>query len=401
MTTASSPSSSSRAGALVAALLVLPACVSNEPGKTGTTSLAVTVTSPAQLGTPDAPLCLDPTVACGDRQVTVSIKALDQDGKPDPSLYGDIDLYAHFLGTLSPDEARHLPLETVTMTAGVATATIGLDNAFGSTIVWAEDVTRADASFATGVSPSLYFRDPFLADVQNSLGISPLAWLERSPLEGKQVRVSRSQFGNDGQLVVTGVYAQGYTLSDVKIADRSTPPFGHAFIFTFGRPRAAGGRAIEVGDVVKTVSGGISEFVGFTEYNFPQTELADVTADASRVPDPVLLDRTWLDLPAAPDGMINLEKLEGGLVRVDNGVVCDTAGDTSFARFSQWKVDVGGGCGAKAFSVITKGQVSDFDPVARKGQTIKSLVGTLKGVSAGSLQVWIVQPRSSADIQLN
>jgi hypothetical protein len=385
----------------VAALVVLPACVSDEPGRTGTTSLAVTVTSPAQLGTPDAPLCLDPDVVCEDRKVTVDIQARDQNGQPDPSVNGDIDLYAHFLGTLTPDQPRHIPLQTVTMTAGVATATLALDSAYGATLVWAEDVTRPGASFATGVTPELYFRDPFLADVQSSLGISPLAWLESSPLEGKQVRVSRSQFGNQGHLVVTGVYGQGYTVSDVKIADRSVPPFAHGFIFTFGRPRAAGGRDIEVGDVVKTVSGGISEFVGFTEYNFPQTVLTDAAPDPSLVPDPVLLDRAWLDLPAAPEGMINLEKLEAGLVEVDGAKVCDTAGDTSFARFAQWKVDVGRGCGSKAFSVITKGQVADFDPVAMKGKTIQRLVGTLKGVNQGSLQVWIVQPRSSADIQLN
>jgi hypothetical protein len=399
MTTASSRSSSSLA-ALLGALAVLPGCTDHESVDPGTTSLAVEITSPTQLGSPDAPLCLDPGV-CAERKVSVNVKALDQDGNPDPSVNGELDVYAHFLGTLTPDQPDHIPLATLTMTAGVAQGELQLDSAFGSTIVWIEDVSRPGATYATGVSPALYFRDPFLADVQDSSGISRLGWLEHSPLEGKQVRISRSQFGNDGHLVVTGVYAQGYTMSDVKVADRSTPPFGHAFIYTFGRPRASGGRPIEVGDVVKTVSGGVSEFNGYTEYNFPATELTSAMADAKRVPDPVLLDRAWLDLPADPNGMINLEKLESGLVRIDGGVVCDTAGDTSFTRFGQWRLDVGGGCTSKSFSVATKGQLANFDPVAHKGETLKSVVGTLRAVNIGSFHVWIVQPRSEADIQFN
>ncbi len=397
MTTASSRASSSRL-ALAALLAVLPACVDHEPALTGTTSLRVEITTPTSLGTDDAPLCPDPSVVCAERQVNVAVTALDQDGKPDPTVNGELDIYAHYLGTLTPDQPKGFALATVTMKDGLATGTVDLATAYGTTLVWAEDVRRDGASYATGVSPALRYRDPFLADVQDSSGISPLAWMERSPLEGKQVRVSRSQFSQQGQLVVTGVYAQGYTVSDVKVADHSTPDFGHAFIFTFGRPRAQGNREIKVGHVVNKVSGGVSEFNGYTEFNFPQTELVDGDPDLARVPAPRVLDPAWLALPADPNGMINLEKLESGLVQVNGGKVCDTMGDTSFTKFKQWRLDMGAGCKAGTFSVSA---VPGFDPVAHKDDTIKSVVGTLKAVSIGSFHVWIVQPRGEADIQIN
>src|SRR5262249_39385390 len=154
--------------ALALAALAAPACSDHEAGVTGTTSLRVQVSSPTSLGSADAPLCSDPSAACPERSVTIQVSALHQLRQPDTSVNADVDVYAHFLGTLSPDQPDHMPLATLHMMNGVASGTVQLDHAFGSTLLWAEDVSRADASYATGVSPELYFRDPFLADVQDS-----------------------------------------------------------------------------------------------------------------------------------------------------------------------------------------------------------------------------------------
>jgi hypothetical protein len=389
MTTASSPSSSRLAA--FAALALAAGCTDELDLPHATTSLKIEVTAPTTLGSE--------TDRLGDdaREVTVQITALDEQGQLDPSLSTDLDVYVHFLGTLTPNQADHVPLMKVPMQAGVATATVPLEVAFGATSVWFEDANREGATFATGVSAQLWYRDPFLDDVSHPVDETRLDALQRSPLEGKQVKIAGSRFGAGGALVVTGVYAQGYTVSDVELASKTAPPYGHAFIFTFGRPRAADGRSIEVGHKVKQVSGGVSEFNGFTEFNFPTTQLEAGGPDPSLVPAPVLLQGDWLKQQLGESGMINLERVESALVAVEGATVCPTEGDDDYTTYGQWKLDAGRGCGVP-FNVITKGQVSDFDPAKLVGKKLTRVVGTLKSVSIGSFNVWIVQPRSIDDI---
>ena len=388
MTIASSRSSNSLA---LLTVVALAGCTDELDLPHATTSLAVQVTAPSSLGSETERLGDD------DRQVVVKITALDEKGQPDPTLTTDLDVYVHFLGTLTPNQAEHVPLLTVPMQAGVAEATVPLEFAFGATSVWFEDANRAGATFATGVSEPLWFRDPFLEDVSRPVSETRLDSLQRSPLEGKQVKIASSRFGAGGKLIVTGVYAQGYTVSDVETATHTAPAYGHAFIFTFGRPRAADGRSIQVGHRVKQVSGGVSEFNGFTEFNFPTTQLEAGDPDPALVPAPVVIEGDWLKQQLGENGMINLERVESGLVAIEGAKVCDPTGDDDYTTYGQWKLDVGAGCGLP-YNVITKGQVSDFDPALLAGKTLTRVVGTLKAVSIGSFNVWIVQPRTVDDI---
>ena len=68
------------------------------------------------------------------------------------------------------------------------------------------------------------------------------------------------------------------------------------------------------------------------------------------------------------------------------------------------KLDVGKGCdgAGNVVSVVTKGQVSDFDPAEHIGETLPRVVGTLRPVntSAGGFNVWILYPRSIDDLEL-
>ncbi len=383
MTTVSSRVSSS----LVAAALACASagCVENEADRVGVSSLRVQVTAPADLGSPDMRL------GDADRNVTVQVTALDREGNPDTTLSAQLDVYTHFLGTLTPDQADHVPLLEISMVNGVGTATLPLTVAYGPTLVWVEDVVGEAATFATGVSPEVWFRDPYLEDVGRPPVETAATALERSPLEGKQVKISTSRFGATGRLVVTGVYAQGYTVSDVNSVDGATAPYGHGFIFTFGRPRAEDGREIVIGSVLADVSGGVSEFNGLTEFNFPQTNLTEGAAQPALVPAPAVLDPAWL--LAEP---INLERVESALVAVVGATVCPL--DDNYTMYGQWKLDVGHGCGSKVYNVITKGQVSDFDPAGYVGMTLPRVVGTLRAVNIGSFSVWIVQPRVLADV---
>jgi len=374
---------SSRNFVNLACLALAAGCVDHEPLPHETTSLRVTITAPSDLGS-DAERLPD-----SKHTVSVAVQALDQKGAPDPSLTAPIDVYVQTLGRLS-DTPMTMMLEN-----GVGTATVEVPIAFGQTYLWFED--GAGDGQPTGASPPLWYREPFLDDLSTPPERTVPAALQHSQLEGKQVRVSGSRFGANGHLVVTGVYASGYTLSDVDCSTRPcvAPPYGHIFVYSFGRAVDARGRPVELGQTIRWVAGGSSEFNGYTELNFPDQEILDTQPDQSLIPDPVVIAKDWLD-PKAKDRLINLEQVESALVAVEGAKVCPLDGD--YTKYAQWKLDVGWGC-SNPVNVITAGQVPGIDPPsARVGKTVTRVVGTLKTVNLGSFNAWIVQARRASDI---
>lgn len=398
MTTGSSPFLTRLLAVVLAA-----GCVEEKPGVEGTTSLAVTVETAFGFGSEETRLPDDA------RAITISVSALDELGELDAAFDAPVDVYTHFLGTLTPERGGGLAPVTVALVGGRAEGIpYTIPATFGETFLWVEDAVRAAGAgtptYATGTSARLWYRDPFLVDVSKPVDDTLSNSLERSPLEGKQVQITASRYGAAGRLVITGVYSQGYTVSDVDCA--ATPcvsgAYDHVYIFTFGRPRAEDGTAIEVGHLVSWVAGGIGEFNGFTEFNFPQTLLLDpdemtedVETDPSRLPEPAVLDPIWLTSPTGADGMINLERVESALVAVENGTVCPL--DDEYTTYSQWKLDVGWGC-SKPFNIITKGAVTGFEPSDYVGQVMPRVVGTLRAVNIGTFHVWIIYPRQLSDL---
>jgi phage baseplate assembly protein gpV len=376
---------STRVSSSLALALALAACVDREAPISGTQSLRVTVLSPADTGGPTNRLADDA------RDIVFQVEAIDAKGQVDRTFSGSVDVRVFSQGTVDP-----LP-KPVVIQDGEGDGQTLLPPTFGQTYLWVEDA-RTDGdrppTFATGTSPILWYRDPTLEDVskpgpgQNVLYDSPLA--------GKQVNVSVSKFGDAGKLVVTGVYATGFTVSDVTCAAGPCAgyPFGHVFVYTYSLPRDDARVAVKVGQTVSYVSGGVSEFNGYTELNFPQTHVLTATPDEALVPAPVAISSDWLLNTAA---MASLEQVEAGLVSVENVTVCSL--DSDYTRFGQWKVNIGLGCG-KPMNVVTQGQVNGFDPTQHVGMPIRRIVGTLRGVNFSSFNVWIVQPRSAADITL-
>src|SRR5690606_19829635 len=287
---------------------------------------------------------------------------------PSPPLYSpptrrssdlEVDIYTHFLGSLTPDLGDE-PLATVTMTGGrSAEIPLELPPVFGQTFLCVEHTRGGAPTFATGTSPTLWYRAPALVDVSRPAVELALGALESAPLEGKQLQVSASRYGARGRMVVTGVYAQGYTLSDVQCQDADgTPPcvpgdYDHVFVFTFNRPRGEQGEAIAQGDVISRLTGSIAEFNGLTEVNFPQSFVASGQASEEIIPEPVVLQPGWLDTH------IEMERVEAALVAVDGAMLCPL--DDEFETYAQWKLALGGSCGDRdVVNVITQGQVNDF-----------------------------------------
>jgi len=355
-------------------------------------SLRVELVTPADPGSSEMSL---PDEA---RDVTVRISAIDTRGEVATDFNRDVDVYSHFLGSITPERGGFDVLARVTLVDGESgEVQVSLPRVFGPTFLWVEDARGEGATFVTGTSPTLFFRRPYLEDISRPVDESRLDALEASPLEEKQVVVTQSRHGARGRLVATGIYSQGYTLSDVECGDENgTPPctvgdYDSILVFTFGRPEGQEGRDIRVGTVITQMQGAVVEFNGLTEIGFPSQRIEETPADPSLVPDPVVIDPDWLV------SRIELERVESSLVAIDGATVCPL--DEDFETFGQWKLDVGRGC-RDAFNIITQGQVSEFDPEQWVGATLPRVVGTLRPINIGSFDVWLVYPRSIADIEL-
>jgi hypothetical protein len=378
----------------------------------GTQSLRVELVTPASGGSEAQRL--PPTV----QAITINVAALDADDNPDPSFDRDVQVYAQFLGTLTP-KLTEAPLATFHVTAGVATnKTVMLPSVFGPTTLWIDDGKDASPTFATGTSPILWFRDPFISDLQTPKSETALDALSAEPLQNKQVTVNDSRYGARGRFVVTSVFSQGYTVDDTQCADTNgTPPctsqaYDHAMVFSFSAPRGSSGEPILEGQTILGFAGGVSEFNGLTEIGFPQTfTTGDEVPNPAREPAPVVADtettvtpETWFDSLTSPGGgQINFERNEAAPIAIVNATVCNL--DADYTTYKQWKLDplgTGGDCtgNKKLINVITAGTVSDVDPTTLVGRKLPRVVGVLRPVSIGTFNVWIIYPRSSADLTL-
>ena len=228
--------------------------------------------------------------------------------------------------------------------------------------------------------------------------------------------------------MVTSVFSQGYTVSDSQCADdQGTAPclagdYDHIEVFSFSAPKDQDFRPIQVGQFIDGFAGGISEFNGLTEVGFPQSFVnTDPTVDLARLSPPKKLQagRTalgetsnWFGPISAADGMINFERNEAAPIEIDSAVVC--ALDDDYTTYKQWKIDPNGTPGAgvdcshnkNIINVVSSGVITDFDPTTDGdqgpevlvGKKLTKLIGVLRPVEIGSFNVWLVFPRSIADV---
>lgn len=399
--------------------LTLAGCVDHRSGISGTQSLRVELVSPADLGD------IDRRLPGGARTVTVNVTAYDAAYAIDTGFDRDVQVYAQFLGTLTPtptvdalNEMVAMPLASFHLTAGRAmNQSVALPPVLGPTTLWIEDGPQAvpgsrkiDPSYvptyATGASPVMWFRDPSIADIQTPVDETRIDALQVSPLQNKQVSVSASRYGSAGRLVVTSVFSQGYTVSDVKCSDAAgTPPcttsgYDHVEVFSSSAPRDQNGRLLQQGQLIDGFSGGISEFQGLTEIGFPVTFATSDAVTPDHLPPPAVLDQdTWFNGLGDPQGIINFERNESAPIEIDNALVCPL--DDAFDRFKEWKIDPSGACAPRGnvIDVVTAGVIGDLDPAALVGKTLPRVVGVLRPIETSG-NIWIIYPRSSADLTL-
>ncbi len=387
-----------RTGSPVLAIAVAGsgACVETRDPITGTQSLRVDLKSSA--GTQASRL---PDAA---RTVMFDVTAIDAENHVDTSYTNQLQVYVNFLGTLTP-YLGGTALATVNMNAGVATnVSVMLPPVFGPATLFLDDGADDKPTYAVGASSTLWFRDPFIQDIQKPANEMALDALTRSPLESKQVTVDASRYGANGRLVVTSVFAQGYTVSDVQCAAGGAPPctagdYDHKMVFSFSAARDDQGRLIKEGQTIQGFAGGVSEFNGLTEIGFPQTFNGVDTVDVNpaRMPAPAVFDSTWFT------NLYMFERNEAAPIAINGAKVCNL--DADYDTYKQWKIDpagVGGDCkgNKKVFNVITNGIVPGATVMGLVGRTLPKIVGVLRPVNIGSFNVWIIYPRSMADLTL-
>ena len=134
---------------------------------------------------------------------------------------------------------------------------------------YTEDKRYCEPTLATGVSQDFTFEPQTIRMIQYNHdqpdGDSPLI---------REYGQLKAQKGHD--LVVTNVVSTGFYITD--LAD---PDYNSIFIFTYSQP----GR-VEIGDRVCEVSGGISEFTGMTQLQFPSWGIQNKERSTAEDTDP-------------------------------------------------------------------------------------------------------------------
>lgn len=398
----------------------LAGCVETKDGITGVQSLEVAVTVPSNLGT------FQDRLPDTERDLMLNMTARSADNNIDATFTKELRVYANFLGTLTP-ELHEQPLTTFMMVNGVANnQTVRLpDTVFGPTTLWIDDGEGVGPDYQhgkiTGTSSTIWFRDPYIVDLQRPRDETALDALSTTPLQDKQINVNQSRYGENGRLVVTSVFSQGYTVSDVQCGPGGAPPctsqaYDHVLVFTFSAARDQFGNQLVEGSLIESFVGGLTEFNGLTELGFPRTFVPkkpdpanpdfDIPAfppNPALLPPPVRFDPSWFGGLSDPAGRINFEKNEAGAIEVVNGIVCPT--DEVYDTYKQWKIDPTGEGGAncdgrEVLNVITAGTSFTTDPRTLVGKVLPRVVGIVRPVSIGSFNVWIIYPRGESDITL-
>jgi hypothetical protein len=231
--------------------------------------------SPDQLGSAAQPVDV--------RQVIFNVTARDDSGAV-VARDLDVQVYLSYGGVKAGGGSgcgasiNDPPIDVVHLSSGQAmNHKVTLPRAFGATAIWLDE----PVSHATGASPTIFFRNPFVADVQTPPDLMAPNAAYCTPFEDKFVTVDRA--AGTGKLVVSAVFVDAFTVTDT-----GSSAFNSIYVYTFGRPP----RSFQAGTVLSSFSGNISKFVGFTEVNFPLYNSSGDPANPALLPAPVVLKGT-------------------------------------------------------------------------------------------------------------
>ncbi|MCG3173675.1 MAG: hypothetical protein GMKNLPBB_01875 [Myxococcota bacterium] len=364
-----SPNSRAR-GLAVALVLAMGAvsCVSETAGlRKGLTSIAFVLDG--ETGTEARPL----ETGGKPRFFSISLQALDERKQPLP-VNRKVLITARG-GVLTGSDGKAVESLTVELKDGVARGVqAGLVQAFGKCFIWAEELGEGQdaAGYAVGVSPPIYFPNPRIRDVQESVS-------GESPLLDRRISIT------SGTMVVTRVTVDGMFVTDLEEPEGR---WASIFVFNFNSPED-----VERGMLLRRLEGTVFEFGGIsTQLTNPAWEVSE-----TRAPEPPPHVITSPEL-ASRDA---LEAFEGGLVRVEN--VRGFAPEMEdYNRYKQWPVKLDGGQG-ETIKIISDGTVRNFDPSTQAERKFVSITGNLRQIPRGQGRYptrWVLLVRDSGDLPL-
>jgi len=291
------------------------------------------------------------------------------------------------------------------------------------------DDTEEGGTLATGVSDTLYYALPRIADVRGVTTTGGTA----TPFPKEQLKIDTGYVegtaGNPSSFafdtVVTRIASDGFYVTDVQ--DQATRGYGSVYMFTFSAPQKLG-----VCDRLRSLQGTASDFYGFTEMGFPTwaVETWDPNVRPCLVPEPrvftvaELTNTTVLfryesalvrllstapvavhigshigpDKPAAPtytptDNATNCDLNGSGKVdfSLPDEAACSNAcaADVECSEFqsflSQSNFTLVVTDGVTTAKAQGNGSSSpDFDPVTLRGKPVKAFTGTMRYFSGGN-----------------
>ncbi len=327
----------------------------------------------------------------GDFDLTVTVKALDETGE----LMKDYDGVVRFKmkpGLFSERCEGDLHLDDdpgsveVEMKDGqLKDQKLSVVRSWGDAVVWVEDTE----TLVTGVSQTVYLKLPTLAGVQrpaHSRAVIESSYadlcvayeqLDLAPPPDNSPWQYNSVYLSKAPLVVTHSQIGGFFVTDL-----NEPEFGNIYVYTRGIPR------LKRGDRLLYLSGSITEFYGLTELSFPAYA---VDCHNYTMPEPRLLNTYLLDCAQ------EMEKYEGGLVRMENISPSATIDEESYLNYAQWPAYAPDGA---MITLSTEAAMPGFDPRLPEAQkqTFKSITGILRQHYSANPE-WILVPRDACDIE--
>ncbi len=257
------------------AALLLAGCVDEYVDVVpGLSSFSVELADPAAAGSAEEPL----PVSRGITTMRIRAQAWATDGKP-YAWNGK----ARVKVTPGVTVPNVFPIEFVD---GRAETDVQILGAHSETRLWVIDDKAWGASFAVGVTPTLHYDEPTLADI-NAIppqGDNNTSFFTRGSPRGDFVSLHRDGFvfadrdqpedpcelaapgAGKRDVIVTATTATGFYATDLtEPADGVLPGnYGHIFVFNFNFPEG-----LEVGDRLHALEGTIQEFSGNTQLTFP------------------------------------------------------------------------------------------------------------------------------------
>jgi hypothetical protein len=203
------------------------------------------VTLRSDPGSPDGGLL--PFDVRATREFVIDVDALDSFGQPLFEHNGRIKISVVPGVVVATD-----PAETTVLGGSARGIRVTVQKSYGPTNLLVEDASGANP-WALGVSERIWIQNPRIRDIQQ-----PLTSRDSSPLAGMEVVIDR------GTNIVVHVSNSGFYVVDTHLPAGETNAYHSLFAYNYNRPEG-----LRRGDRLCRLAGNISEFLGYTELNFP------------------------------------------------------------------------------------------------------------------------------------